>query len=68
MQGCKEAGIPAFGTLWDFVSVITGYSALFRPLDDRFFTVSAAQREHSFAHARWRVPTLTRLPLVVVLY
>lgn len=19
MQGCKEAGIPAFGTLWDFV-------------------------------------------------
>jgi hypothetical protein len=21
MQGCKEAGIPAFGTLWDFVSV-----------------------------------------------
>lgn len=20
MQGCKEAGIPAFGTLWDFVS------------------------------------------------
>jgi hypothetical protein len=19
-QGCKEAGIPAFGTLWDFVS------------------------------------------------
>lgn len=22
MQGCKEAGIPAFGTLWDFVSVI----------------------------------------------
>jgi len=22
MQGCKEAGIPAFGTLWDFVGVI----------------------------------------------
>jgi hypothetical protein len=22
MQGCKEAGIPAFGTLWDFVRVI----------------------------------------------
>ena len=22
MEGCKEAGIPAFGTLWDFVSVI----------------------------------------------
>ena len=22
MQGCKEAGIPAFGTLWDFVSII----------------------------------------------
>jgi hypothetical protein len=22
MQGCKEVGIPAFGTLWDFVSVI----------------------------------------------
>jgi hypothetical protein len=21
MQGCKEAGIPAFGTLWDFVGV-----------------------------------------------
>jgi hypothetical protein len=21
MQGCKDAGIPAFGTLWDFVSV-----------------------------------------------
>ena len=21
MQGCKEAGIPAFGTLWDFVSI-----------------------------------------------
>lgn len=21
MQGCKEAGIPAFGTLWDFVSL-----------------------------------------------
>lgn len=21
MQGCKEAGIPAFGTLWDFVRV-----------------------------------------------
>lgn len=20
MRGCKEAGIPAFGTLWDFVS------------------------------------------------
>lgn len=20
MQGCREAGIPAFGTLWDFVS------------------------------------------------
>ena len=20
MQGCKEAGIPCFGTLWDFVS------------------------------------------------
>lgn len=23
MQGCKEEGIPAFGTLWDFVSVIS---------------------------------------------
>ncbi|KAI9433999.1 hypothetical protein H4582DRAFT_2081671 [Lactarius indigo] len=22
MRGCKEAGIPAFGTLWDFVSVV----------------------------------------------
>jgi hypothetical protein len=22
MQGCKEAGIPVFGTLWDFVSSI----------------------------------------------
>jgi len=22
MQGCKAAGIPAFGTLWDFVGVI----------------------------------------------
>jgi hypothetical protein len=22
MQGCKAAGIPAFGTLWDFVSVV----------------------------------------------
>jgi hypothetical protein len=22
MQGCKEAGIPAFGTLWDFVGVV----------------------------------------------
>lgn len=22
MQGCKEADIPAFGTLWDFVGVI----------------------------------------------
>ena len=22
MQGCKEEGIPAFGTLWDFVSVV----------------------------------------------
>lgn len=21
IQGCKEAGIPAFGTLWDFVSI-----------------------------------------------
>ncbi len=21
MQGCKEAGIPCFGTLWDFVSI-----------------------------------------------
>ena len=21
MQGCKEAGIPVFGTLWDFVSL-----------------------------------------------
>jgi hypothetical protein len=21
MQGCQEAGIPAFGTLWDFVGV-----------------------------------------------
>jgi len=21
MQGCKDAGIPAFGTLWDFVGV-----------------------------------------------
>lgn len=21
MQGCKEVGIPAFGTLWDFVGV-----------------------------------------------
>jgi hypothetical protein len=21
MQGCKKAGIPAFGTLWDFVGV-----------------------------------------------
>jgi hypothetical protein len=21
MQGCKDAGIPAFGTLWDFVSL-----------------------------------------------
>lgn len=22
MEGCKDAGIPVFGTLWDFVSVI----------------------------------------------
>lgn len=22
MEGCKEAGIPCFGTLWDFVSII----------------------------------------------
>lgn len=21
MEGCKEAGIPAFGTLWDFVGI-----------------------------------------------
>ncbi|KAI0303414.1 hypothetical protein B0F90DRAFT_1626504 [Multifurca ochricompacta] len=28
MQGCKEAGIPAFGTLWDFVGV-TLYKSLF---------------------------------------
>jgi len=26
MQGCKEAGIPAFGTLWDFVGVSFFYS------------------------------------------
>jgi hypothetical protein len=25
MQGCKEAGIPAFGTLWDFVGVAFSY-------------------------------------------
>jgi hypothetical protein len=30
MQGCKEAGIPAFGTLWDFVGVI--FCFLFRRL------------------------------------
>ena len=22
MEGCKEAGIPCFGTLWDFVSFL----------------------------------------------
>jgi hypothetical protein len=22
MQGCKAVGIPAFGTLWDFVGVL----------------------------------------------
>ena len=32
MQGCKEAGIPAFGTLWDFVSIIVVPYLL--PLDD----------------------------------
>ncbi|KAH8983546.1 hypothetical protein EDB86DRAFT_2811455 [Lactarius hatsudake] len=32
MQGCKEAGIPAFGTLWDFVSPI--FVGLLLPLDD----------------------------------
>jgi hypothetical protein len=21
MQGCKQVGIPAFGTLWDFVGI-----------------------------------------------
>ena len=26
MQGCKEAGIPCFGTLWDFVSVFLFFS------------------------------------------
>jgi hypothetical protein len=29
MQGCKEAGIPAFGTLWDFVSIIFSWFRLF---------------------------------------
>ncbi|KAF8497085.1 hypothetical protein F5888DRAFT_1613896 [Russula emetica] len=31
MQGCKEAGIPAFGTLWDFVGIILS------PIRDRLF-------------------------------
>lgn len=31
MEGCKEAGIPAFGTLWDFVS---GRVLLFSALVD----------------------------------
>jgi hypothetical protein len=30
MQGCKEAGIPAFGTLWDFVGVV--FFAIFQLL------------------------------------
>lgn len=25
MEGCKEAGIPAFGTLWDFVRLWSSY-------------------------------------------
>ena len=25
MEGCKDAGIPAFGTLWDFVSTVVSF-------------------------------------------
>ena len=32
MQGCKEAGIPAFGTLWDFVRVVF-FSFIFRLME-----------------------------------
>jgi hypothetical protein len=34
MQGCKEAGIPAFGTLWDFVGVAFYTIFLLRKTDD----------------------------------
>ena len=34
MQGCKEAGIPAFGTLWDFVGVAFATTCLLLEADD----------------------------------
>jgi hypothetical protein len=61
MQGCKEAGIPAFGTLWDFVSVIVLSSLL--PLDDRSRSERRLERRSAgillyFTYARCHIPTL----------
>lgn len=59
MQGCKEAGIPAFGTLWDFVRCsIALYSrplgslgviAVNLPVDDLHATTHAFCL-HAFFH------------------
>lgn len=54
MEGCKEEGIPAFGTLWDFVRT-SHTDFILQPLifasDSNWLGLTGTLRIHVFIHA-----------------